>query len=301
MPTARGDFKLSMRVTGSNDAHIGMSQKNLGAHRWTHWYGWRGKREHHQPMFEIVLGGWGNRRSCMRRWPQDHLCNGNSGGWHKRFLRGTRWWHNTWTSVYLRRLGPHMQVWGGNYPGMMHWENAFYKPGDWSQGRRRGSGYWWRHDWTTRWNDWIGRGIRRDDPKYLYVMTGWGNHRSYWHVCLPSPGAGVRPQYLGCYHDDQHRDFITGPRHYRFSPTTCANRCSKFHGRYYKYFALQYNGWCACDNRYGTMPGQRVRQWNRTGQKNHWMYTKTPNNQCNMGGRGQGGPWRNAVYRTRRF
>jgi len=273
MSSAHKDFTLRIRVTGSNDAHIGLSQKDMGGGKWVH----RGRNEGDRPMFEIVLGGWGNHKSCLRRWPQDGLCNGNSGhhGYYWRFMVGSwwRWWYST--HAHIRRLGPHMQVWGGKYPQVMTWHEAFWKPGDWSQGRRRGHwGWWWHHDWRTRWYDHQGRGIRRDNPRYLYVMTGWGNRHSYWHVCLPSSGG---PQYLGCWTDNGHRDFRWGPKHYRFVPTTCQSRCWGYH-----YFALQYDGWCCCDNRFGTKGPQRGK------------------GECNKGGYGQGGPWRNAVYRTRR-
>jgi len=270
MPSAGSDFMLKFRITGSNDAHIGLSQRDMGGGKWVH----GGRHEGDRPMFEIVLGGWGNRRSCLRRWPQDGLCNGNSGRWHNWFMVGSwwRWWYRT--HAYVRRLGPHMQVWGGRYRGHMTWINAFWRPGDWSQGRRRHNWHWWYRSWHTRYYDWQGRGINRSNPRYLYVMSGWGNRHSNWHVCLPGGG----PQYLGCYTDNGHRDFRYGPKHYRFDPSSCSKRCWHFH-----YFALQNNGWCCCDNRYGTKGPRRG------------------NNECNMGGRGQGGPWRNAVYRTRRL
>jgi len=84
------------------------------------------------------------------------------------------------------------------------------------------------------------------------------------------------PRFLGCYQDNGSRDFRHGPKRYGYTSTKCAAACKS-----YKYVALQNNGWCSCDNGYSSP--------SRT-------YPKKPSNQCNKGGSGKGGPWRNAVY-----
>merc|ERR1711871_1751305 len=81
--------------------------------------------------------------------------------------------------------------------------------------------------------------------------------------------------YLGCYSDNGSRDFKHGPKQYGYNPASCMAKCKD-----YKFIALQNGGWCNCDNTYGTPA----------------TYTKQPDNQCNKGGKGQGGGWRNAVY-----
>ena len=81
-------------------------------------------------------------------------------------------------------------------------------------------------------------------------------------------------EYLGCYTDDGHRDFKFGPQQYGYDQDSCREACDD-----YAYFALQHNGWCSCDNEYGTPSNQ---------------YTKVDDSEC--GANGLGGGWRNAVY-----
>jgi hypothetical protein len=87
-------------------------------------------------------------------------------------------------------------------------------------------------------------------------------------------------QYIGCYQDNWQRDFKHGPKRYGYNGKRCKAACPQ-----YKYAALQNGGWCSCDNSYSTP---------------RWKYRKKPNSQCNKGFTGGGGPWRNAVYKTRR-
>merc|ERR1719478_1428090 len=82
--------------------------------------------------------------------------------------------------------------------------------------------------------------------------------------------------FRGCYQDNGSRDFKHGPKRYGYSSTTCMNACKS-----YKFVALQDNGWCSCDNTYSTPSN---------------TYRKRPSGECNKGGTGKGGPWRNAVY-----
>merc|ERR1712196_275029 len=82
--------------------------------------------------------------------------------------------------------------------------------------------------------------------------------------------------WLGCYVDNGHRDFKHGPKQYGYNPSTCMAKCKA-----YKFIALQNGGWCNCGNSYST-PAT--------------TYPKKPDGECNKGGKGQGGPWRNAVY-----
>merc|ERR1719478_864799 len=82
--------------------------------------------------------------------------------------------------------------------------------------------------------------------------------------------------FRGCYQDNGSRDFKHGPKRYGYTSTKCMQAC-----RQYKFVALQNNGWCSCDNTYSTPSN---------------TYKKRPSGECNKGGTGKGGPWRNAVY-----
>jgi len=87
------------------------------------------------------------------------------------------------------------------------------------------------------------------------------------------------PKYLGCFKDNGHRDLKHGPKRYGYKPASCRAACPT-----YKFIALQNGGWCNCDNTYSSPPN---------------TYPKHPDSQCNHGGKGQGGGWRNAVYRAK--
>ena len=94
---------------------------------------------------------------------------------------------------------------------------------------------------------------------------------------LPGLNATQAPpnnNYLGCYTDDSDRDFCCGPKVYGFNHETCAAACATF-----KYFALQNNGYCSCDNDFSTPSS---------------TYTKMPDSDC--GPKKLGGSWRNAVH-----
>ena len=94
-------------------------------------------------------------------------------------------------------------------------------------------------------------------------------------TCGPVRTAGA-PKWLGCYQDNGARDFCCGPKKYGYTSDTCATACAGF-----KYFALQDNGWCTCDNDYST-PAQ--------------TYPKRSDTDCNKGGKRMGGAWRNSVF-----
>jgi hypothetical protein len=103
----------------------------------------------------------------------------------------------------------------------------------------------------------------------LNGVKGWGT--------MPlATGEPSKIHYVGCFKDDAHRDLKHGPKKYGYTPEMCINRCKK-----YKFAALQNGGWCSCDNTYST-PAKK--------------YPSMPLSQCNKGGKGKGGPWRNAVY-----
>lgn len=85
-------------------------------------------------------------------------------------------------------------------------------------------------------------------------------------------------KYLGCYEDDKARDLKHGPKRGGYTPASCKKACPR-----YKYFALQAGSWCNCDNTYGT-PANK--------------YSKAPDHECNRGGAGYGGGWRNAIYKA---
>merc|ERR1711881_231043 len=87
--------------------------------------------------------------------------------------------------------------------------------------------------------------------------------------------------FRGCYQDNGSRDFKHGPKRYGYSSTSCMNACKS-----YKFVALQNNGWCSCDNTYSTPSS---------------TYKKRPAGECNKGGTGEGGPWRNAVYTNAKY
>ena len=73
-------------------------------------------------------------------------------------------------------------------------------------------------------------------------------------------------KWLGCFKDDGKRDFCCGPKKYGFKPDKCRTACAK-----YKYFALQNNGWCTCDNTFST-PKK--------------TYPRRPDKECDKGGVG---------------
>ena len=52
-------------------------------------------------------------------------------------------------------------------------------------------------------------------------------------------------RYLGCYKDQSSRALRYGPQEYGYNPESCLTACIN-----YKYFALQHNGWCSCENDY---------------------------------------------------
>ena len=65
-----------------------------------------------------------------------------------------------------------------------------------------------------------------------------------------------QPKYkhLGCYKERLGDEALRyGPHSYGFVPMTCRQAC-----RGYKYFALQDNGWCSCENdlRHATKHGR---------------------------------------------
>jgi len=91
-----------------------------------------------------------------------------------------------------------------------------------------------------------------------------------------STACSGKSNYLGCFVDNGSRDLKHGPKRYGYNPTNCMSACKD-----YKFIALQDGGWCNCDNTYSTPSS---------------TYSKQPDNQCNKGGTGQGGGWRNAVY-----
>ena len=85
--------------------------------------------------------------------------------------------------------------------------------------------------------------------------------------------------YVGCYQDDANRDFDYGPREYGYTADSCLEACADF-----KYFALQHQGWCSCDNTYGTPEAQ---------------YPQLPDNKCGNDLTGRG--WSNAVYENTNY
>jgi len=85
--------------------------------------------------------------------------------------------------------------------------------------------------------------------------------------------------YQGCFRDDGNRDFGFGPRNYGYDWVTCREACYDF-----KYFALQHNGWCSCDNSYGNPEHQ---------------YPQIDDSECHdYAGWGMGGGWANAVFQN---
>lgn len=87
----------------------------------------------------------------------------------------------------------------------------------------------------------------------------------------------ANPGYLGCYTDNGSRDFCCGPKTYGYTQETCNTACAS-----YTYFALQHDGWCTCDNSYGTPSG---------------TYYKVDDSECGTNLRG--GSYTNAVYETK--
>ena len=104
----------------------------------------------------------------------------------------------------------------------------------------------------------ISRGIRNDSISSIQVYTDDGKTR-----------------YIGCFSDNGSRDMKQGPMKYGYDQRTCNNICKNNN---YKFYALQNNGWCVCDNNYSR----------------HYIYTKKPDRECES----RGGPWRNMVYKT---
>ena len=100
----------------------------------------------------------------------------------------------------------------------------------------------------------------------------------------PDPAGFHAAMFVGCFVDDEDRDFCCGPKKYGYDMASCAASCVG-----YSFFALQNGGWCSCDNDYGTPLS---------------MYFQVNDSECNAGrffnktvpGIGFGGVWRNAVY-----
>ena len=107
------------------------------------------------------------------------------------------------------------------------------------------------------------------------------DNREYMSAMCPEACAQMPDQeweYVGCFKDDEERDFRYGPQTEGFNIDTCRDEC-----REYPYFALQNNGFCSCDYTYGT-PAD--------------VYQQTDDSECDGG---MGGAWRNAVYKNNLF
>merc|ERR1711957_735479 len=101
-----------------------------------------------------------------------------------------------------------------------------------------------------------------------------------------------KTRWVGCYTDNRKRDLRSGPHKYGYNNNKCNLACQRF-----KYFALQNNGMCVCDNKY-----------KRAG------YSKRPAAECRNPCKGEprgktscgggpcycGGSCRNAVYVVKR-
>ena len=59
------------------------------------------------------------------------------------------------------------------------------------------------------------------------------------------PGSWVE---RGGYKDTSDTALRYGPHQYGYTAATCQTACQDWNGKVYKYFALQNNGWCSCDN-----------------------------------------------------
>merc|ERR1719238_2020925 len=105
-----------------------------------------------------------------------------------------------------------------------------------------------------------------------------GVTNDYFNTAQDRPQSNSNWAYLGCYSDNGGRDFKHGPRTYGYDANRCRGECTQ-----YQFFALQDGGWCQCDNSYATPS---------------YVYRKKPDYECNKGGTGRGGGWRNAVYTT---
>ena len=122
----------------------------------------------------------------------------------------------------------------------------------------------------------------------LILKTGKpqsGNPPIYYAFLASSSKDGVcdqnNPQYLGCYVDDRNRDLDHGPGvknelDRSYVPSTCNDVCEA-----YAYFSIQYGGQCFCGNSYAS----------------EVQYIQKPDNDCGGAG-GQGGTWRNSIFKT---
>merc|ERR1719478_2065382 len=95
--------------------------------------------------------------------------------------------------------------------------------------------------------------------RYVFVTLLKTHRNHYLTLCevkvqvggeaRPDGKGELEPQYLGCYKDNGSRDFKAGPKKYGYNgvggPLKCHKACTN-----YKFFALQNNGWCSCDNSY---------------------------------------------------
>jgi hypothetical protein len=94
----------------------------------------------------------------------------------------------------------------------------------------------------------------------------------------------IKPKYtyIGCYRDSRRRDLYKYMGR-GYHQSTCSAKCRQF-----KFFSLQYNGECFCDNNYG-----------KYGRKNDRDCTMERGKSALKSGCGKcrGGSWRNAVYR----
>jgi hypothetical protein len=94
----------------------------------------------------------------------------------------------------------------------------------------------------------------------------------------PPRASGV-DSYVGCFKDNSSRDLQFGPGKYGYTINSCGSECHQF-----RYWSLQNGGQCFCDNSYSTPSG---------------TYPQVKNHECNKGGTGYGGSWRNAVYTSK--
>eukprot|EP01084_Bolivina_argentea_P231501 390395_1 len=78
--------------------------------------------------------------------------------------------------------------------------------------------------------------------------------------------------YVGCFVDSADRALRYGPYNFGYTIESCYTVCAS-----YKYFALQYNGWCSCENVYDEAT-------------KHGPATNCPDNKL-------GGTWANDLFR----
>lgn len=111
-----------------------------------------------------------------------------------------------------------------------------------------------------------------------------------------SPPPSFQSLYIGCFTDDGSRDLVglvPGFGSSALNHESCRDLCKD-----YAYFALQYGGYCSCDDTYATPPASPTTPASApNSQAVGGKYMQVPDAHCNISP--GGGVWRNEIYHTK--